>query len=68
MSDPWNDIQSAKDRKNMLRAKMLQRKREREGLVAELIGETSAGASSSSAPRTATGMTILYTCIHEFEA
>ena len=54
MSDPWNDIQTAKDRKNMLRAKMLQRKREREGLVAELIGETSAGASSASASSTQT--------------
>ena len=54
MSDPWNDIQTAKDRKNMLRAKMLQRKREREGLVAELIGETSAGVSSASASSTQT--------------
>ncbi|XP_076449417.1 N(6)-adenosine-methyltransferase catalytic subunit METTL3-like [Babylonia areolata] len=47
MSDPWNDILTVKDRKNTLRAKMMQRKKEREGLVAELTGETSAGGTSS---------------------
>ena len=66
MSDPWNDIQTAKDRKNTMRAKMMQRKKEREGLAAELIGESSSGVSSASptptpsvASWTASGMTIV---------
>ncbi|KAL8574597.1 hypothetical protein ACOMHN_061597 [Nucella lapillus] len=54
MSDPWNDILTVKDRKNTLRAKMMQRKKEREGLVAELIGETSTGTSSAAASQPAT--------------
>lgn len=53
MSDTWSDIQALKDRQNTLRAKMLQRKREREGLVAELQGvqttSSSSGAASSAA-------------------
>ena len=40
MSDPWNDILTAKDRQNILRAKMLKRKREREGFVAQIIGNS----------------------------
>ncbi|KAK7483066.1 hypothetical protein BaRGS_00025729 [Batillaria attramentaria] len=54
MSDTWSDIQALKDRQNSLRAKMLQRKREREGLVAELQGvqpsSSTSGAMPSSAP------------------
>ncbi|KAK7114395.1 N(6)-adenosine-methyltransferase catalytic subunit METTL3-like [Littorina saxatilis] len=53
MSDPWDEIQTVKDRKNNLRAKMMQRKKEREGLVAELMGGGDASTSAaSSSPNT----------------
>ncbi|XP_071088181.1 N(6)-adenosine-methyltransferase catalytic subunit METTL3-like [Haliotis cracherodii] len=54
MSDTWDDIQAVKSRHNSLRAKLLQRKREREGLVAELKAPASTSASPSSTVTTAT--------------
>ena len=58
MTDPWNDILTVKDRKNSLRAKMMQRKREREGLVAELKGETSSAGATSSASSISSAATV----------
>lgn len=54
MSDPLSEILTAKDRKNALRAKMMQRRKEREGLVAELTGggDSNTGSSSSATTNT----------------
>lgn len=57
MSDTWSDIQALKDRQNSLRAKMLQRKREREGLAAELQGAQSVSAAVSLPATTETSTT-----------
>ncbi|BFZ13120.1 hypothetical protein BsWGS_16159 [Bradybaena similaris] len=48
MSDTWSDIQAIKNRSSNLRAKMIARRKQREGIVAELIELSS--ASSSGAP------------------
>ncbi|XP_055891792.1 N6-adenosine-methyltransferase subunit METTL3-like isoform X2 [Biomphalaria glabrata] len=47
MSDAWNDIQAIKNRQSDLRAKMLERRKLREGLAAEL---TSSGGAPTIAP------------------
>ncbi|XP_041375648.1 N6-adenosine-methyltransferase subunit METTL3-like [Gigantopelta aegis] len=67
MSDTWEDLQAIKSRQSSLREKMRQRKREREGIVAQLaavIPETAASLgnvksdssakSSTSAPSSST--------------
>lgn len=53
MSDAWSDIQALKDKQNSLRAKLLQRKKEREGLVAELTGVQPPGSQNTSLSSTA---------------
>ncbi|PVD20656.1 hypothetical protein C0Q70_18814 [Pomacea canaliculata] len=63
MSDTWSDLQALKNKQNTFRAKLLQRKKEREGLVAELQGETSsaphvASSSASSALSSSTVQSI----------
>ncbi|GFO20701.1 N6-adenosine-methyltransferase subunit [Plakobranchus ocellatus] len=50
MADAWNDIQALKDRQSSMRAKMMERRKQREGLAAEL---TSSGAAPSIVPVTA---------------
>ena len=47
MADAWNDIQALKNRQTSMRAKMMERKKQREGLAAEL---TSSGAAPSIVP------------------
>ncbi|KAK3731758.1 hypothetical protein RRG08_035427 [Elysia crispata] len=49
MADAWNDIQALKNRQSSMRAKMMERRKQREGLAAEL---TSSGAAPSIVPVT----------------
>ena len=50
MSDPdaWTDIQAIKSRQSNLRAKMLQRRKEREGIAAEITKSTGSPSTASS--------------------
>ena len=48
MSDAWNEIQALKSKQSNLRAKLAARRKEREGLVAELTKS----AASPSVPST----------------
>lgn len=66
MSDTWNAIQEVKSKQSSMRAKMLERKRLREGLVAELVqndlnipssSPSSKPASRSASPSPATAVT-----------
>lgn len=57
MSDAWNEIQALKSKQNSFRAKLAARRKEREGLVAEISAKTSSTspvvssvAKQSSAP------------------
>ena len=42
MSDAWSDIQALKTKQNSLREKLAQRKKQRQEVVAEIIGKPSA--------------------------
>ncbi|CAG5135898.1 unnamed protein product, partial [Candidula unifasciata] len=50
MSDTWNDIQAIKNKQNNMRAKMIARRKQREGIVAELIELSSSSGSPSIVP------------------
>jgi len=39
MSDAWNDIQALKNKQSSLREKLAQRKKQRQEVVAEIIGK-----------------------------
>ncbi|CAI9736611.1 N6-adenosine-methyltransferase subunit METTL3-like [Octopus vulgaris] len=49
MSDTWSDIQAAKTKQSSMRAKLLERKRKREGMVAEMTNAESSSSGSLSA-------------------
>jgi hypothetical protein len=38
MSDTWSDIQATKNKQSSLREKLLRRRREREGILADISG------------------------------
>ncbi len=42
MSDTWSDIQALKSRTSSMRERLARRKKEREGLVANITGQSSA--------------------------
>jgi len=44
MSDAWSDIQALKNKQSSLREKLAQRKKQRQEVVAEIIGKPSAAA------------------------
>lgn len=46
-SDAWNDIQAIKSKQSSLRAKMLQRRKEREGIAAEITKSSISPTTSS---------------------
>ena len=48
MSDTWSDIQAVKTKQSSMRAKLLERKRQREGLVAEITNAESPSSTISS--------------------
>jgi len=47
MSDAWSDIQALKNKQNSLREKLAQRKKQRQEVVAEIIGKPSAAVIKS---------------------
>ena len=49
MSDTWSDIQALKSRQNSMRERLARRKKEREGLVANITGSGGSGGTSSTA-------------------
>ena len=51
MSDTWSDIQALKSRQSSMRERLARRKKEREGLVANITGQ-SQSATPASAPTT----------------
>ena len=53
MSDTWSDIQALKSRQSSMRERLARRKKEREGLVADITGQ-SQSATPASAPATST--------------
>ncbi|KAL4235147.1 N6-adenosine-methyltransferase subunit mettl3 [Mactra antiquata] len=52
MTDAWNDLQALKSKKSSFRAKLEARKKEREGLVAEISGSAVPPAIQTSKPST----------------
>lgn len=50
MTDAWNEIQALKSKQSSLRAKLAARKKEREGLVAEISKSTSSQSVPVSKP------------------
>ncbi|XP_074645216.1 N(6)-adenosine-methyltransferase catalytic subunit METTL3-like [Tubulanus polymorphus] len=55
MSDTWSDIQAIKNKQSSLREKLLRRRREREGIVADITSSTSSSTHSTSAIATSSG-------------
>ncbi len=47
MSDTWSDIQALKSRQNSMRERLARRKKEREGLVANITGSSGSGGTGS---------------------
>lgn len=48
MSDTWNEIQEVKSKRSSLREKLLKRRKENEGLVADLTGSSSTSSVTTS--------------------
>ena len=57
MSDTWSDIQALKSRQSSMRERLARRKKEREGLVANITGQ-SQSATPASAPATSTSSAV----------
>ncbi|XP_064640544.1 N6-adenosine-methyltransferase subunit METTL3-like [Lineus longissimus] len=49
MSDTWSDIQATKNKQSSLREKLLRRRREREGILADISGPSLASAAGDTA-------------------
>ena len=49
MSDTWSDIQALKSRQTSMRERPARRKKEREGLVADITGQSQAVSPASAA-------------------
>jgi len=47
MSDAWSDIQALKNKQSSLREKLAQRKKQRQEVVAEIIGKPAAAVIKS---------------------
>ena len=57
MSDTWSDIQALKSRQSSMRERLARRKKEREGLVADITGQFQA-VSAAAAATTSSSSTI----------
>ena len=71
MSDTWSDIQALKSRQSSMRERLARRKKEREGLVADITGQSqavstaaAAATSSSSATSVKKGIDICNICYY----
>ena len=56
-SDAWNEIQALKSKQSSLRAKLAARRKEREGIVAEITKAGTQGPNVPSPSRTASEIT-----------
>ena len=65
MSDTWSDIQALKSRQSSMRERLARRKKEREGLVADITGQSqavSAAAATTSSSSTISVKKGIYIC------